>query len=122
MKKLLFFLLCHVLLDVAIVGYTWQNSQSLKLSSLKEVILFSLKMFPLVYICNGIFLFVFFSGVNIWGLSFWQVQLAYWATAYIGLILFWKWNGFVPTPAEWVGITVSLIGSLIPILYPLVRR
>lgn len=47
MKKLVFFMLAHLLLDIAIVGYTWQNSQSLKLSSLKEVIQFSLKMIPL---------------------------------------------------------------------------
>jgi len=121
-KKLLAFMLVHLLLDIAIVGYTWQNSQSLRLSSLKEVILFSLKMVPLVLVCNGIFLVVFYCGTHFWGLTFWQVQLAYWATAYVGLVLFWKWNGFVPTRLEWYGVGISLIGALVPIIGPQVKE
>lgn len=118
-------LLVHILLGLAIVGYTYQNSEQLKhQDSLGSAVRFVLqpKIVILVLACNLMFVVTYWMGIHRWGLNFWTIQLAFWATGYIGLILFWRWNNFVPTRYEWMGVALSLLGSLVAVVGPQIRR
>ena len=65
---------------------------------------YSWQILVLVGACNSIFVFTYWLGVHKWGLGFWECQLAWFCTSYVGLLLFWRWNGFVPTQWQWIGV------------------
>jgi len=125
LRQITAWLSVHILLGLAIVGYTWQNSNQLRhQDSLWSAVRFVLqpRVILLLLVCNMTFVVVYWLGVHRWEMSFWTIQLAYWATGYVGLVLFWRWNGFVPSTWEWIGIALCFLGNFVAIVAPHIRR